>query len=79
MATAAEIEATLEQLKAQRITLATTGSVKEVWRDGRRIVYDKISMKDLNALIAEYESLLAAAQAEEGTGRKRFRALSVRF
>jgi hypothetical protein len=83
LATTEEIDAwkaTLATLKATRVEIATTGGIKEVWRDGRRMVFERASLKDLNDLIATYETMIADAEATNaGTGRKRYRALGVRF
>ena len=74
-----DLQADLEKLKTARIQMLTKGGVKEVWRDGRRLVYNVASLKDLNDAIALYEGLIIDAGAAAGTVKKRHRALSVRF
>lgn len=73
-----QLQADLVALKSARISLLTGGQIKEVWREGRRIVYNVASVGDINDAIAEYAELIAAATAPANTPRK-FRALRVRF
>lgn len=65
MQTAAEIAADLTALYMARTSLAKGERVDEVWRDGRRLTFGKVTMKDLNDLIAQREGDLAKAQASE--------------
>jgi hypothetical protein len=74
-----DLKADLIRLRSARISMLTGGQVKEVWREGRRIVYNVASVADLDRAITLYEGLIADAAAAEGTTKKRFRALSVRF
>lgn len=72
MQTAAEIAADLTALYAARSSLAKGERVDEVWRDGRRLTFGKVSLKDMNDLIAQREEDLSKAQATEaGTPSRR--------
>ena len=73
-----DLQADLRALEKARITLLTGTQVKEVWREGRRIVYNVASVADLDRVIQEYRNLIAA-KASEATGKPRFRALRPRF
>lgn len=77
--TPTDLAADLATLKSARLELLTTGKIKEVWRDGRRITYNVASVADLERAIATYEGYITDAQTAAGTANKRFRALSVRF
>lgn len=50
--------------------------VKEVWRDGRRIVRESASLKDLNALLDVIDRQIAATTAV-AAGRPRRRAIAI--
>lgn len=78
MATAAEIAADLVDLRAARMSLAKGERIKDVWRDGRRLIFSEISMDELNKLIKIYESDLEAATAAEA-GRQRRRAIPLNW
>lgn len=72
MATAAEIAADLVELRAARMALAKGERIKDVWRDGRRLVFSDTTIEQLNSLISVYENDLAAATAAEaGSPRRR--------
>lgn len=75
--TAEELTAELAALRTARTELLTTGGIKEVWRDGRKVVYNSASLKDLNDAIADTEARLAAVSATNAGGR--YRALRPRF
>jgi hypothetical protein len=79
MATREELEADKAALRSARVSLLGGQSVKEYQRDGRRVVYRDMSVGDINAAISEIDSDLADLAVAAGTGRPRFRALSVRF
>lgn len=70
MATVAELTADLVVLRQARLDLARGNRVDEIWRDGRRIVNAKVTLPQLDALIAQYERDLVAAQNVEA-GRPR--------
>lgn len=77
-----ELEDELAALRVARTELLTNGGFKEVWRDGRKIVYDRASIADLNAAIKDVESqiaMLEAAEAAGTTAKPRYRALRPRF
>lgn len=78
MQTAAEIAADLTALYAARTSLAKGERVDEVWRDGRRLTFGKVTLKDLNNLISQRESDLAKAQAVEAGAPSR-RAIGTYF
>lgn len=69
--TAAEISAELTILYAARVSLAKGERVDEMMRDGRKMSFGKMSMKDLNELIQQRESDLAQAEAVEAGGTRR--------
>lgn len=76
-----DLQADLARLRVARVEALTGTQVKEVWRDGRRIVYNVGSVADLTKAINEYQVLVdAAVAAAAGTAtRPRFRGLSVSF
>lgn len=76
-----DLRADLVALRKARITLLTGGQIKEVWRDGRRLVYNVASLDDVTKAIHDYESLIAVAEAAAAstTTKPRFRALRPRF
>lgn len=78
MQTAAEIAADLTALYAARTSLANGERVDEVWRDGRRLTFGKVTLKDLNDLISQREGDLAKAQAVEAGAPSR-RAIGTYF
>lgn len=79
-ATLLQLQADLASLKAARLSALTGTAIKEVWREGRRIVYNVASVADLDRAIGIYEDYVADAQAEvTPPTRRRMRALSVRF
>lgn len=77
--TVEDLQADLAKLKSARLSMLTGTGVKEVWRDGRRIVYNVASMADLDRAIRLYEDYILKAQVVTGASNGRFRALSVRF
>lgn len=78
MQTAADILADLQQVRAARTALAKGERVKEVWRDGRRLIFGDVTLQGLNDLIKALESDLAQAQAEEA-GKPRRRAIRLNW
>lgn len=80
MATIEEMQADLDALLAARQTRLLTGAVKEVSRDGRKLIYDNPSLADLNAAIDGLRRDIAdAAALLADTSYSRYSALSVRF
>lgn len=72
MQTAADITAELTELYAARAKLAKGERVDEVWRDGRRLTFGKVTLDSLNALIQQREADLSRAEASEaGTPSRR--------
>lgn len=78
MQSAAEISAELTALYAARTALATGQRVTVVWRDGRRMSFDKARLSELSALIQQREADLEQAKAAEA-GRPRRRAIGTYF
>lgn len=78
MATAAEIQADIDTLRDARLKLARGERVEEVSRDGRRLIFTKVTLESLTALIAILESDLEKATAVEG-GRPSRRAIPLRY
>ncbi|WP_334656742.1 hypothetical protein [Sphingomonas panaciterrae] len=79
MATREELEADKAALRAARLSLLSGQSVREYWRDGRRVVYRDMTAADIKDAIDDIDSDLAALAVDAGTSRPRFHALSVRF
>lgn len=78
MATAAEIAADLDAFRAARRALALGERIKEVWREGRRLVFADTTMEQLNELILVYEKDLESALAGEA-GQPRRRAIALAY
>lgn len=76
MATAAEIRADINAIRAARTALAKGERVDDVWRDGRRLTFGKVTLQGLSDLLSTLESDLVQAEAEE-CGRPRRRAISL--
>lgn len=75
----AELEADLESVRKARLEFITTGVIREIWRDGRRIVRGTPRrVEDYNAAIQSIQADLDALPLPEGQ-RRRFRALRPRF
>lgn len=75
-----DLKADLVSLRTARVTLLTGGQIKEVTRDGRRIVYNVARLEDLSDAIKLYEDLIAKTEAAADTSvRPRYRALRVGF
>jgi len=79
VATREELLALRGQLVDARTSLLTGQAVKEVWRDGRRIVYQGASASDINTAIAQVDSDIATLDSSVGASRPRYHALSVSF
>lgn len=74
----AELEADLDALRTARIAMLQGQQIKEVTREGRRLVFNVASAKDLTDAITELEGRIAALNAAT-SGSGRFRALKPRF
>lgn len=71
MATVDELQADLVELRQARLALARGDRIKDIWRDGRRIMKSEVTLQQLTDLISIYEQDLAAAQATaEGRPRR---------
>jgi hypothetical protein len=62
-----------------RTSLLTGQTVKEYWRDGRKVVYDTITVVEINGEIDRIDDQIRLIDTSAGTARPRFRALSVMF
>jgi hypothetical protein len=60
MATLAEYQTWLTEAEQARHKIATGNALVEVWRDGRRVIFSKANMKDLDSYIADLEGKIAA-------------------
>lgn len=60
------LSAQIADLKAQRLKVAMGESVIEVWRDGRRMKMQEVTLSEVDALIRKLEGELAAAQDAAG-------------
>ena len=60
----ASLEADLASLRTARVELLTGGQVKEVTREGRRLVFNVASAKDIDEAIRDIEGRIAALEAE---------------
>lgn len=80
MADLTTLQAWLTEAEAARHALATGASVVEIWRDGRRIVYTKANLPDLQKYIDSLKADIATAQdAANGTTVMRRRSIGVIF
>jgi hypothetical protein len=64
--TAAEIQADIDAIRAARTTLAKGERVEEVWREGRRLIYGKVTIETLTQLLLVLQSDYELAAAGEG-------------
>lgn len=66
------MRADLASLRTARLALAKGERVEEVWRDGRRLTFGKVTLEGITTLIRVLESDLEAQQStEEGRPRRR--------
>ncbi|SDA15013.1 gpW family head-tail joining protein [Sphingomonas sp. NFR15] len=79
MPTREQLVADRAALVSARTSLLTGQQVKEYQRDGRRVVYATMTPDDIKGAIAEVDDQIEALDRAAGSGRPRFRALSVRF
>jgi len=80
MATVAEIQTWISEAEAARHTLATGSDVADVWRDGRRMRFQKVKLSELTDYIATLRSELVTAQIDAGvTVTRRRRAISLGY
>ena len=66
MATSSEVAADITAVRNARTSLAKGERIDEVWRDGRRLTFGKVTLQGLNDLIGVLEGDLEKAQAAEG-------------
>jgi gpW len=52
----------LAEAKIKRHDIALGKSIKEVWRDGRRVIYEGMSLASIDAYIRQLESEIAMAE-----------------
>lgn len=70
--TVAQVQADLDALYAARLKLVAGERVEEVRRDGRQLMFGKVTLDQLQSLIAVLERELEQAQAvEDGRARRR--------
>lgn len=74
--TSTDIQADIDALIAARSALIANHRVTEIWRDGRRLTYERMSFKDIQTALDGLYRELKAAQAEED-GRPRRRAIGI--
>lgn len=74
--TASEVQSDIDALVAARTKLVAGERIDEVWRDGRRLTFGKVTLEQLRAQLAELERELAGAQAVE-SGRPRRRPINL--
>ena len=79
MQTKEELTADRAALVSARTSLLTGQAVKEFWRDGRRVVYQSITVANINDAIADIDAQLCALDAPSAGALPRFRAMRVRF
>lgn len=64
MATLAQLQTWLGEAEAARHALATGATTVEIGRDGRKLVYSKTNLSDLNDYVSRLENEIAAKTAE---------------
>jgi hypothetical protein len=70
--TVAQVQADLDALYAARLKLVAGERVEEVRRDGRSLTFGKVTLDQIQALVAVLERELEQAQAvENGQARRR--------
>lgn len=61
--TSSEIQADIDAVYAARRSIAAGERVKEVWRDGRRLTFQEMTLTQANDLLGMLERELDAAQS----------------
>lgn len=80
MADLFQLTAWLQEAENARHELAMGQAVAEIWRDGRRMTYNKANSGDLNDYIAFLRSEIARQEDEaSGTVRRNRRAIGIRY
>jgi hypothetical protein len=79
VATRDELTADRVALVNARTSLLTGQTVREVWRDGRRLIFAAVTVANITAAIADVDDQLRALDVTETGSRPRYHALSVRF
>lgn len=78
MATATQIETWISEAEAARHKLMSGEDVVDVWKDGRRMRFQKASLSELTEYLAVLRSELVQAQIDEGlTVTRRRRAIGL--
>lgn len=78
MATIEELQADRATLMAKRAALLAGELVKEVWRDGRRLIFGAPNLADFDKAIAAIDTEIAGL-TNEAAGRPRRRAITLSF
>ena len=79
MATREQLEADKETLRQARVALLAGTAVREVSRDGRKLVFQTPTSEGIAAAIADIDAQLASLDVAAGTALPRYRGLSVGF
>jgi hypothetical protein len=74
-----QLQADRDAVYAAKIQFLQKGSVKQVTRAGRTLMFSTASLEDFDAALLRLDADIAAAQDSDTTGRPRYHALSVRF
>lgn len=70
--TSAQVQADITAVQAARAQIIAGNRVNDVWRDGRRLSFEKMTLRDCRELLAELDRELEAAIAsEDGRPRRR--------
>ena len=79
MATIEELEVEKAALRAARVSLLAGERVTEIQRGDRMMKYATVSVESITAAMEEVDEEIAALNASSGTGKPRYRGLSVGF
>lgn len=70
----------LQQAEDARHELAMGQAVVEIWRDGRRLTFNKANSSDLNDYVAFLKAEIVRLEDEKnGTQRRSRRAIGIRY
>jgi hypothetical protein len=76
--TSTEIAVDLADYRAARSALVKGERLEDVWRDGRRMRFSRLSLADINSAIADLEREYAAATSTEA-GRPARRPINLAY
>jgi hypothetical protein len=79
MADLTQLQADRDAVYAAKIQFLQKGSVKQVTRAGRTLVYANATLADFDAALAKLDAEIAALERRLRPARRRRRALSVSF